>query len=109
MRKTEILGKIFGVGLVLVLVVLTLGGLPAPVKEAQASPGTIWWVPDNYATIQAAVNNATAGDTIIVRDGNYTENVKVNKRLTIQSQNGTASCVVNAANPSDHVFYITAA
>lgn len=41
------------------------------------------YVPDNYTTIQAAVNNATAGDTIIVRDGTYSENVDAN-------ENGTA-------------------
>lgn len=34
------------------------------------------------------VNNASAGDTIIARDGTYTENVDVNKSLTIQSENG---------------------
>ena len=85
------------------------GGLPAPVKEAQASPGNIIWVPDNYSTIQAAVNASSPGDTIIVRDGTYNENVKVNiASLTIQSQNGTANCIVSASNPSDHVFYVTA-
>ena len=39
-------------------------------------------------SIQAAVNAADPNDTIIVRDGTYTENVDVNKRLTIQSENG---------------------
>jgi parallel beta-helix repeat protein len=59
--------------------------------------------------IQDAVNNATGGDTICVKDGNYSENVDVNTaNLTIQSENGTANCVVNAANPDDHVFNVTA-
>ncbi|MDI6811677.1 MAG: hypothetical protein QMD80_08465 [archaeon] len=40
------------------------------------------YVPDNYPTIQSAVDAASAGDTIIVRDGTYIENVNVNKRLT---------------------------
>ena len=52
-----------------------------------ASAGNIC-VPDNYTKIQWAVDNATAGDTIIVRDGKYTENVDVNRRLTIQSEAG---------------------
>jgi len=34
-------------------------------------------VPDDYMKIQWAVNNATEGDTIIARDGIYTENVDV--------------------------------
>lgn len=43
------------------------------------------YMPDSYTKIQWAVDNATAGDTIIVRDDTYSENVKVNKRLTIKS------------------------
>jgi pectin methylesterase-like acyl-CoA thioesterase len=31
----------------------------------------------NFTRIQDAIDNATAGDTIIVRDGTYTENIKV--------------------------------
>ena len=59
--------------------------------------------------IQDAVNNATGGETICVKDGNYHENVDVNTaNLTIKSQNGTANCVVNATNSSDYVFDITA-
>ena len=50
------------------------------------------YVPDDYETIQDAVDNATAGDTIIVRDGTYNENVDVKKdRLTVRSENGPAS------------------
>jgi len=48
-----------------------------------ASAVTIY-VPDDYAKIQWAVDNGTAGYTIIVRDGVYTENVIVNKSITIE-------------------------
>jgi len=59
--------------------------------------------------IQDAVNNATSGETICVKDGNYHENVDVNTaNLTIQSENGYANCVVNASNAGDHVFCVTA-
>jgi parallel beta-helix repeat protein len=59
--------------------------------------------------IQGAVNNATSGDTICVKDGNYSENVNVNTaNLTIKSQNGTANCVVNATNSNAPVFYVIA-
>ena len=55
------------------------------------------------------MNNATAGDVIIVRDGTYNENVNVNvAHLTIRSQNGSANCTVNASNSGDHVFDVTA-
>ncbi len=65
------------------------------------------YVPDDYATIQGAVDNATAGDTIIVRDGTYPESVKVKKSLTIQSENGPANTIV-VGNPNDHVLSVTA-
>ena len=39
------------------------------------------YMPDNYAKIQWAIDNASAGDTIIVRDGTYYENLKVDKQL----------------------------
>jgi len=66
------------------------------------------YVPDDYSTIQFAVDNASAGDTITVRDGTYTENVDVAKRLTIQSENGSASAIVSALSADDHVFTLTA-
>ena len=76
--------------------------------EKGAPHSNIIYVPDDYAKIQWAVDNATAGSTIIVRDGTYTENVDVNKRLTIKSENGWAKTIVQAANSSDHVFEVTA-
>lgn len=72
-----------------------------------ASANTIY-VPDNYEKIQWAVDNATIGSTIIVRDGTYDENVNVNKRLMIQSENGSDSTIVQAAKSNDHVFAVTA-
>jgi pectin methylesterase-like acyl-CoA thioesterase len=59
-------------------------------------PANTIYVPDDYATIQWAVDNAMIGDTIIVRDGVYTENVNVNKRLTIRSEKGPSSTIVRA-------------
>ena len=67
------------------------------------------YVPDNFPTIQQAVNNATANDIIVVRDGTYNENVDVNvDHLTIKSENGSASTTVEAKRSSDHVFEVTA-
>jgi parallel beta-helix repeat protein len=62
-----------------------------------------------WRTIQHAVNTITEGDTIIVRDGTYTENVYVNKdHLTIKSEKGAASTIVQAENQDSHVFAVTA-
>ena len=80
---------------------------PSPTPSPTPTPVTIY-VPDDYPEIQSAVDNSEAGDTIIVRSGNYTENVKVNKRLTIQSENGSDLTIVRAVNPHEHVFEVTA-
>ena len=59
----------------------------------------------DYNTIQDAINNSIDGDIIVVSSGNYTENVFVNKKLSLIAQN---DAIVKAANSSDHVFHITA-
>jgi len=61
-----------------------------------------------WATINHAISQAASGDTIIVHDGTYVENVGVNKSLTIQSMNGAAVTIVQAANIDDHVFEVMA-
>ena len=71
------------------------------------SASTIY-VPDNYTTIQTAVNAASLGDTIIVGDGTYIENIKVKRRLTIRSESGPDTTIIRAAKNEDHVFEVTA-
>ncbi|MFC1786686.1 nitrous oxide reductase family maturation protein NosD [Halobacteriota archaeon] len=73
-----------------------------------ASSLTVIYVPDDYPTIQAAIDNASTGDTIIVRDGTYTENIDVNKSLTIRSENGSDVTHVQAQSSNDYVFNVTA-
>lgn len=54
----------------------------------------------NFTTIQAAINDAatTTGDVIEVDAGTYTENVTVNKSLTIKGANfGTTGCGTRVA------------
>ena len=70
--------------------------------------GQTVYVPDDFSTIQAAVNATNSGDIIIVRDGTYTDNIDVNKDLRLRSENGANSTIVQAAYSNDHVFYVTA-
>jgi parallel beta-helix repeat protein len=76
-------------------------------EDTQVITATIY-VPDNYLTIQAAVNASNPSDTIIVRDGTYVENVEIDKSLTIKSENGAEKTIVQAANPEYHVFDVIA-
>ena len=57
-----------------------------------ASAATIT-VPIDYAKIQWAIDNATAGDTIEVHSGTYYENVNVTKQLILR---GIGNPVVDA-------------
>ncbi len=61
----------------------------------------------NPGQIQAAIDNATAGDTIYVYNGSYNENVDVDKRLTLEGE-GADMVTVTAETSADYVFYVTA-
>jgi parallel beta-helix repeat protein len=72
---------------------------------------TIWYVDDDggadFTKIQDAINVAKSGETIIVRNGTYTEKVEVYvNNLTIKSENGSASTIVQTSNSNDPVFEI---
>lgn len=59
---------------------------------------TTYYVPDDFVKIQWAVDNASAGDTIIVRAGTYTESIIVDKSVTLRARNTTYDVTVNAAS-----------
>jgi parallel beta-helix repeat protein len=76
--------------------------------EAASEVGTTIHVPADYPTIQAAIDAASGGETILVADGTYTENVKVDKSVKIKSENTPGSTEVVAAEECSHVFNVTA-
>ena len=86
------------------------------------SSAAIVYVPDNYSSIQEAINAASVDDTVIVRNETYSENIVLNNSLSLigegypsvdAQQNGSAiritadGCVVkgfrcvNAKYPSN--------
>lgn len=51
-----------------------------------ASPSLIK-VPDDYPTIQEAINKAYSGDIVFVRNGTYKENIVINKSIKLVGEN----------------------
>ena len=72
---------------------------------APAAPAAAAVVPDNYATIQAAINAVVAGSladgsTIDIRPGTYNEVLTISttaKSMTLRALNGPGTVTVNAA------------
>ena len=75
--------------LVFVLIFLTASGIIAPLPVNAGSRTIV--VPDDYSTISSAVGNATAGDTILVREGTYegpiNQTIVIDKTLSIIGEN----------------------
>jgi PKD repeat protein len=81
--------------LAILAICVGLVGLPA------RAPGELH-VPQDYATIQEAIEAAKPGDTILVDPGTYVENPKVDKReLAIRGTDPDASKVIIQAKFSD--------
>ena len=77
------------------LIVCTFLAVPATAATLTVGSG------GQFKTIQEAVDAAKPGDTVLVEPGTYTENVVVNKPLTI-----TGNATVNAADSSKDVFLL---
>jgi parallel beta-helix repeat protein len=67
----------------------------------------IIYVPDDFLTIQAAVDNANPDDTIMVRPGVYPEHINVDKSLEIIGE-GYEDVLVDGNNESEYIFTISA-
>ena len=73
--------------LLVMLLILSIGlvSLP-PIGVVEAEPKTIV-VPDDYGSIQEAIDSAVDGDTVYVKSGMYHENLVVNKSLSLIGEN----------------------
>ncbi|MFV9678046.1 MAG: right-handed parallel beta-helix repeat-containing protein, partial [Methanosarcinales archaeon] len=116
MMKYKISLKLLTVSVVLVLVLSSV--TPSTVEanttndtlnpSGSISSSTVVYVPDDYEKIQWAVDNASTGDSVIVRNGSYTENIVVDKAVTIWSEKGATNCTVTALDPNEPVFELNA-
>ena len=64
-----------------------------PTKESKLLGGKTIYVPDDYPTIQEAIDHADVGDTIKVRAGIYYENIKVYKKLNIVGSGSSVTII----------------
>ncbi len=71
--------------LLMSLVVLSMIIVTPIAKAGYATEeGSVIYVPTDYPTIQEAIDAAEEGDTIIVEEGVYHENLVIDKRLTLE-------------------------
>lgn len=61
-----------------------------------------------YSTIQAAVDAAASGSTILVCPGTYNESVSIGKPINMQSFEGTSNTIIVTPNPNCPAFFVTA-
>lgn len=61
---------------------------------------TVIHVPDDYSTIQAAINASANGDTVMVAQGTYAENVNYHgKNILLKSEDGPDATIIEALDP----------
>jgi parallel beta-helix repeat protein len=91
--------KLFARTLLLFGIIVVSVIIPRPPFIARGNPSTLH-VPQDYATIQAAVNAASSGDTIIVApspSGTYSGNITISKSLFLMGTS-TKLVIINASN-----------
>src|SRR5438874_68412 len=74
-------------------------GLSAALMLALASganAGSVLHVPADRATIQAGIDAASSGDTVLVAPGQYTENINFHgKAITVLSEQGAGVTIID--------------
>ena len=63
--------------------------------------------PADFNNIQAAINDANDGDTVLVKDGTYTGTGNhdidfLGKAITVRSQHGPQNCIIDCNDPQYH-------
>lgn len=80
------------------------------IQLSTSAIGATIHVPVEYSTIQAAINAAVNGDTVLVADNTYKGigNKELDfggKEITVQSENGPDNCIIDAEN-NGRGFYL---
>lgn len=97
MRLKRIVTQVF------LVLLLSSWILALRVHSGRTEPSLIV-VPDNYSNVQEAINAASDGDNILVRNGTYYENIIVNKTVSLIGESKEAT-IINATG-SHHVVTV---
>ena len=77
-------------------------------QVVSAVAGATIHVPADQPTIQAAIDAATDGDTVLVSDGTYTENINFEgKAITVTSVNGSKVTTIDGGKLNVVVAFVT--
>ncbi len=77
----------------LIFLTLTMIATAIQVKPAIAENGRTLIVPQDFPSINAAVSNASQGDTILVKSGVYYENLVINKQVSFVGEDKAATVI----------------
>ncbi len=92
-------------GLYLLAAVLISAGLVS-VKNVSAATFNVCKTSCAYSTIQSAINAASPGDTVLVDDGTYIENIDfMGKAITVNSVNGAGKTIIDGAQKDSVVTF----
>lgn len=87
--------KSYRMAIVFLIAFLTIAVLVDPVLSQ-----SVITVPDDYPTIQAAINAADSGDIINIKRGIYTENIVVNKSITLSGYERDDTVIQSMSDPT---------
>jgi parallel beta-helix repeat protein len=79
-------------GIMLALLLMGMFSLSSNIKHVKSEPRTII-VPDDYPTIQEAINAASSGDIIYVKAGTYYESITINKPLSLEGEDAAVTII----------------
>ncbi len=90
-------------GLAVLFLLIGVPVLASGIHLARTESATIV-VPDDFPTIQEAINNAVDGDTIFVENGTYYEHVVINKTVSLVGED--VSTTIIDGNNTGHVVHV---
>jgi len=91
-------------GMLLMLLLTAMFSTAFNIKPVESQPRTII-VPDDYLTIQEAINAASDGDTVYVRAGTYYESLIINKSIFLVGENKETTII--SGNVSEATVLVT--